>query len=147
MSWQDELKAIQKSNPELLLTPGDVVTFAGDPDTALHGKFEWNDSKAAHAHRLWQARQLIVKVTILDSGDGEPGQAFVSLSPDRGAGGYRSSKDVLSSEEMRLQLVKDALTDFRLFRVKYYRVKELAALWAAGDQIQKEVDGKRKRKE
>jgi hypothetical protein len=36
------------------------VLDAATPSTSpLHKYFEWDDSKAGHAHRLWQAQQLI----------------------------------------------------------------------------------------
>ena len=37
----------------------DVVAAARDPLSPLHSKFQWDDSKAAHRYRLWQARQII----------------------------------------------------------------------------------------
>ena len=42
----------------------DVVAAARDPLSPLHSKFQWDDSKAAHRYRLWQARQIIASVTI-----------------------------------------------------------------------------------
>ncbi len=36
-----------------------VVARATDPDSALHGEFDWDDASAAHQHRLQQARSLI----------------------------------------------------------------------------------------
>lgn len=38
-----------------------VVEEATPEDSVLHPLFEWNDSKAAHQHRLSQARKLIKK--------------------------------------------------------------------------------------
>lgn len=45
-----------------VLRPVDVVDTARDPKHVLHGIFEWDDSKAAHQHRLYQARDLIASV-------------------------------------------------------------------------------------
>jgi hypothetical protein len=41
------------------LTPGAVVDDASDPASPLHAHFQWDDSIAARAHRLDQARALI----------------------------------------------------------------------------------------
>lgn len=41
------------------LTPEAVVDDARDPESVLHPCFEWDDTKAAHQHRLNQARGLI----------------------------------------------------------------------------------------
>jgi len=41
------------------LTPEEVVDEARDPDSPLHRYFEWDDSAAAEAWRLNQARSMI----------------------------------------------------------------------------------------
>lgn len=48
------------------LKPDDVVQVASDPDSPLHPAFEWDDSVAAHKHRLRQARDLIRSVRVID---------------------------------------------------------------------------------
>lgn len=47
-----------------VLTPEAVVSEARDPTSPLHTEFEWNDSVAATAHRLAQARKIIRSVRI-----------------------------------------------------------------------------------
>jgi hypothetical protein len=49
------------------LTPEEVVEHARDPDCPGHGFFEWDDSKAAHKHRLDQARELLAKRVVIKS--------------------------------------------------------------------------------
>ena len=44
------------------ITADRVVEAARDPESPLHGEFEWDDSKAAAQHRLNQARTLIRQV-------------------------------------------------------------------------------------
>jgi len=46
------------------LTPEQVVAAAEDTKSPLHKYFEWDDNKAAHAHRIGQARELIKRVKI-----------------------------------------------------------------------------------
>lgn len=48
-----------------VLTPDDVVEAARDPASPLHERFEWDDSKAAHAHRIYQARKVIASVRVI----------------------------------------------------------------------------------
>jgi hypothetical protein len=50
------------------LTPEGVVETATDPANPLHHAFEWDDSKAAHEHRLSQARGLIRAVVVVEEG-------------------------------------------------------------------------------
>jgi hypothetical protein len=40
----------------------DLVKAAEDPESPLHGYFDWDDASAAHQHRLEQARRLIASV-------------------------------------------------------------------------------------
>ena len=47
------------------LTPELVVEAARDPDSPLHGKFEWNNGACGEAYRLWQARVLSRRVTVM----------------------------------------------------------------------------------
>src|SRR4051812_8867384 len=50
-----------------VVTAERVLEAAKDPTSVLHDEFEWNDDKAAHQHRLDQARTIIkaVKVQII----------------------------------------------------------------------------------
>ena len=47
------------------ITPQAVLSDAKDPASPLHEHFEWDDSKAAHAHRINQARELIRSVRLV----------------------------------------------------------------------------------
>jgi hypothetical protein len=52
------------------LTPDETVEKARNPQSAMHGEFEWDDSKAAHQHRLDTARQLIRSARVsIERGD------------------------------------------------------------------------------
>lgn len=46
------------------LTAEAVVSDAANPKSPLHSRFEWDNSKAAHEHRLEQARALIRSVRV-----------------------------------------------------------------------------------
>ncbi len=47
------------------LTAEQVVEDARDPDSPLHGYFTWDDTEAANAHRLNEARALIRSVKVV----------------------------------------------------------------------------------
>src|SRR5690242_16043731 len=89
-----ELAELEKNG---VILPVDVVDYAKQPHTALHGCFTWDDSEAAHQWRLEQARALIRCYVIVDgSTNVAPVRAFVSLSTDRkNDGGYRKLTEVL----------------------------------------------------
>jgi hypothetical protein len=128
---KQELEALAEANNGLLKAET-VVEFAKDPTTALHARFEWDDTEAAAKYRVWQARQLIkVTVDVLPNENETVYQVFVSLKDDRrNGGGYRPMVEVMSDENMRKQLLAQAANDFRLWQRKYQQLKELAPVFA-----------------
>jgi hypothetical protein len=60
----DELERIRQKH-DGQLTPVAVVREAKSPKALLHAAFEWDDTKAAHLHRLNQARGLIRSIIIV----------------------------------------------------------------------------------
>lgn len=129
MGYVEELEHIRRANNDILRA-ADVVTFARNPDTALHGRFEWDDTKAAVQHRLWQARELIRVVVQSHPANSTPTRIYVSLVNDRHSdgGGYRTLDDVMRSKEMREALLKQAHADMVRFETKYQLLSELAAV-------------------
>ena len=132
MDYQKELEQIRQSHGGIL-RPGDVVEYATDPETTLHGQFQWNDTEAAHQYRLWQARELIrVVVNLLPHSD-EPTRVYVSLSHDRRreGGGYRTLDNVMRSKALRESLLRQAAADMERFETKYRQLTELASVISA----------------
>lgn len=62
-----ELDALQKKAGSTGLTPGAIVRKAQSPASALHKCFEWDDAKAAHEHRLHQARTVLRAIVVVNS--------------------------------------------------------------------------------
>lgn len=118
-----------------------VVDAAQDPSSALHHRFQWNDTEAARKYRILQARWLIkVAVTIIPSkGEDFEVQAYVSMHDDRKeeGGGYRAMVDVLSNADQRKKLLAEALKDFERFERKYKLVKALAPVFAAMRKVKR----------
>jgi len=54
-----------------VLNPESVVEAAKNPNSSMHGQFNWDDTEAAHEYRLSQARALIkrVKVNVIRADD------------------------------------------------------------------------------
>lgn len=144
----EELFEIQKKNGGIL-NPRDVVNYARNKFTALHKKFQWDDTIAAEEYRIWQARHIIrLEVDIIppvstgkrqivtDIKTAKQTRSFISLSTDREAdGGYRSMVAVLSNKSLREQMLEDAKNDMNIFRRKYAVLSELAEVFAAMDKI------------
>jgi hypothetical protein len=125
----------------------DVVAFASQEDTALHSFFEWDDSLAAQQFRLAQARQVLALSVEVVVTDHAPVRAFVSLSSDRtNGGGYRRVRDAMNDEALRALLLEDALAELRLHRDKYEGLRELAKVWVAAEEVEKQTARKTRRK-
>lgn len=137
-----ELKKIAaKHNGRLF--PRDVVDAARSETSPLHNSFEWDDNAAAEQWRIEQARRLIrVSVTILD-GKNEPVRAFVSLSTDReDRGGYLPVDVVISSKNLREQMLKDAAMELQLFTAKFKAIQELTEVNEAAKRFLKATNKK-----
>lgn len=135
-----ELEQIRQSHGGLL-RPEDVVKFARNKRSALHGEFEWDDAKASAEYRLEQARRVIrVSVTVLPSphADQEPVRAYVSIASDRvqPGGGYRALAEVMSDDQMRAELVNEALGEVKRWRRKFERLRELVPIFKAIDKVE-----------
>ena len=138
MTVVEELEQIRESNDGILY-PQSVVDFARNEETALHDKFEWDDTVAGENYRVWQARKIIRAVAILIPRQNEPIQAYVSMVADRyqgeekqeKVGGYRCMVDVLSTPDLRETLLSEALAEFEMWERKYTMITELADIFAA----------------
>lgn len=134
---REELEALRESNDGLLRAE-DVVEYAkSNPDSALHRRLLWDDSAAAHAYRLFQARQLIRVHVIVSESVHMPVRAYVSLTADRKqvGGGYRAIEDVLSDAERKAALLRQALNEAASWREKYKSLKELGEVFAALERV------------
>ena len=133
-----EILALQKQG---LTRAEDLVEFARNPATAIHCRFTWDDSEAAHQFRLIEARTLLVSVRITDDRCGEI-QAFVSLRQDRTqpGGGYRQLVSVLSDDELYKQAVQDALKDHQYWENKYRHLRELGPITRAAKRVRQRLD-------
>lgn len=125
------------------VTPELLVQEARAKASPLHVEFEWNDAKAADAHRLDQARYVLrTIVTTVEVIDREPAvvRAFVSVQPDEDMAddleaGYTSLNHALSQPKLRAQVVHQARMEFQALRRKYSELTELADVFRAIDII------------
>lgn len=133
---REELQAIEERDGVIL--PEAVVEFAKNPKTALHNRFEWDDSVAGHEYRLWQARQVVrAVVTVIKTEKKEiTTNAFVHFSQDNNIErGYRSIARVVTDEELTRRMLESALRELKIFRKKYADLKELSQVFAVIDAI------------
>ena len=120
------------------ITPAHVLTEAANESCPLHSYFEWDDTRAAIAHRIQQARYLIrsVDVTITEKPDGDPitVRGFHSVKGDDGGPVFVNVRRAFSDDEMRAQIVKQALREAESWRRRYELYEELGEIINAIDR-------------
>lgn len=119
-----------------MIVPELVVEAARDESSPLHSQFTWDDTEAAQAWRIHQARVLLRVCVKLLPHHSEPVRAFVHLSKENG---YRETQTVLANADRRAHLLEDAMRDMRVFRDKYRHLQELAGVFAAMEQVTQAV--------
>lgn len=113
-----------------------VVDEAVSPTSPLHDAFEWDNTLAAEAHRLEQARGLIRAVVVLrDNGQRDhPIRAFVHITDAADEPVYMDIKVAMSDKVMRQQVLQRAWKELEGWRERYAEYQELAAVFAAVDR-------------
>ena len=127
------------------LTADAVLADASNEKSPLHPVFEWNDTKAAHAHRLDQARAVIRAVVVVsepvDGKETVPVRAFVCVSGtvddehEIAANVYRSIEEAMADPTMRAEVLARALGELEAFERKYAALEELAPVFAAARAV------------
>lgn len=106
------------------LTPQRLVDISRDENHPLHKEFEWDDSIAAEAYRVVQAKQLIRDITIVkDETEKKNDRGFV-ITPGQNHV-YVPLHDALSNEVWKNNLLEAAKRDMISFVAKYRRLSEL----------------------
>jgi len=116
------------------ITPATVVKDAKSKSSPLHNAFEWNNAKAADAHRLFQARNLIASIEVVyeEAESVGPVRAFVSVRAESGENfDYQSTREAMTVPEMREMVLSRALREAHEWMRRYKDYKELAKIFKA----------------
>ena len=136
----DRLEEIRQAH-DGFLDPHDVVDDARPNDAPLHPAFEWDDARAAEEHRRRQAAELIRSVRVVHQGDDqdEPDRreiAYVSVKPPEGGPPrYVTAATALSDEDLRRQVLDDAIRALEQLRARFGHLTELAEVFQAIDDL------------
>jgi len=123
------------------LTPEDLLNDAKHDNSPLHSFFEWDDTAAAHQHRLQQARGLIRSVVAVYVSEDKPAvrqKAYVHV-PERGANHYRETTHALSMKKTRQMVLQRAWSELRAWRQRYKDLAEFADLIDVIDEVEKHL--------
>ena len=120
----DAIVLLQNERGELTATA--VVEAARDPESVLHGHFEWDDTKAAEAHRLDQARSLIRSVTVqVRLGSLQVAVPAYVRDPGKegGAEGYRNVAQLRTETDLAREAI---VSEFKAVASRLQRARRLA---------------------
>lgn len=134
----NELELIRRAHGGRL-SPAAVLNSARKKSSPLHAYFEWDDSKAAEQHRLWQARKIILDCELempTTNGGKEIVNAYVNFRSFReDKKGYHSMSEVMSSESLRKIMLREALEDLGVWENRYKRLAALEPVRKAAAQV------------
>lgn len=108
--------------------PAAVVHASRPEDAPLHPVFEWDDRKAAAAHREEQAKYLIRNVLVVnpEKPEQQPMRAFVSVELEGEGHRYTTVAHAMSVPDLREQVLAQAQADMQAFARKYQRFMDLS---------------------
>ena len=133
---QKELTAIAAANNGVLMPPQVWQWAQANPDSELHGEFEWDEHEAAKQAWTQRARDLIrvhVRYEEVSQVAEKVGvREWVSLPSDRQhGGGYRSMDDVLTNADLMAEMLTDCLRELERLQRKYGHLEALRDVWDA----------------
>lgn len=135
----ETLAKLEKKHKGGVLPPEVVVDHARPEKSPIHPCFEWDDAVAAEKHRIDQARQLVRCIRVVHPGaeDEEPKAVICYASvtvPDVGKG-YVSTARILGDEDLKQQMLDDAIRQIEGWRQRFASLSELQSVFDAIDAI------------
>lgn len=119
------------------LTPQAVLDDAKLKRSPLHGAFEWRNDKAAEAFRLQQASYLLRSIEIVvqmrRKNTPEPVRAFLNVKTG-GKREYSPLATVMNDDELRKQVLKQAIDEIADWKRRYETYSELSTIVRAIDK-------------
>jgi hypothetical protein len=130
MKIKDKVEqAVNKIYQELgQVTPSGLLNAAKPKASPIHDAFEWDNKKAGHQHRLWQARQWIRRVEIIIDDQPERLIHIPKIEQDGISGeGYYKPPSVIVNKPDEFQAAKmETLTKLNGAKAAYEVLKEAA---------------------
>ena len=128
----EEISRIRAEHGKLFKS-SHIVEASQPEDAPLHTAFEWDDARAATAHREDQARHIIRHINVVNVQNPErpPTRAFVSVHDDEGDQQFTTVAYALSQSTLREQLLRAAERDMKTFEERYQHLLDLANMVSA----------------
>ena len=118
-------------------SPAAIVDAARDQASPLHPAFEWSNKKAAESYRREQARALVSHFELVfEDGRKMPAMVSVKIVDDAGKRrGYMDTLEALQSSDLRMQVLRQALTGFLALQERYRSLMELGQVFASVKEV------------
>ena len=119
-----------------------VLDRSRPEDAILHDEFEWNNEVAAELHREEEARKLLRSIAVVQydtRGEEVPVRAYFAMTEPNAQKSYMPIARVLSDDELRNELLGQALADIQRMQHRYGALKELAKIWEIGDDLREKL--------
>lgn len=143
---RDVGQVIDRLIREKRCTRENLVEAARDPKSPAHTHFDWNDRRAAKAHRVEQARHYLKGIEIIvEELDDAPIRAFHPVFVD-GEKKYERVGTIMNDVNLAEQLLVRAYNDLAAFKQRFAMLRkyaELTGVFAEIDAVLKKL-GKKK---
>lgn len=124
-----ELEKLADPNSSVMgvagVDPQRVVDAAKDPSSPIHPMFDWDKDKASQSWWLHSARQFISSLLVVyaetESVPGRIERAYFSVSAAKQRA-YVPTESIITHNELRRQVIKDARRELETFINKYERL-------------------------
>lgn len=103
------------------ITPEAIVSEASKKSSPLHRYFEWDDTKAAHAYRLSQARNLVLSIGIETDGNFMRSYTSVVVNSERF---YLPTEVVSKSPQLVDQVLQSIFSELLFWKAKHQRYEK-----------------------
>jgi hypothetical protein len=120
------------------VTPKDVLKDAEDRRSVMHGFFEWDNRRAAAAHRLHQARQLLGHLKVIyhdELGKEVKVREYVRLVHEAPAthelrAGYFPRQKAMTNSSLEQQCVEKAIVELEGWMNRWRGFKRIEGVYA-----------------
>jgi hypothetical protein len=140
----DEIIEIQKDKG---LTAETILDEAKKKSSPLHNFFDWDNTTAGEKWRLQQARILINEVKVIVNSKEryafENVRITVCDQPEETTREYKPIMEILSKEEYRKQVIKQALENATYWKEKYSEYNELKPIFVSINKVKKKWQSKK----
>lgn len=126
------------------LTAKNLLKQAKNKKSSLHNFFDWENNSAGHQWRLQQARALINVIQIVVEEKMHYAYENVRITTKNGGSQrvYKPKFEIISNEELRLQLVRRAIEHIKYWQEQNKSYNELKPIFVSIERTTKQLEKK-----